>query len=151
MKKLLALAVLLISLASTKGYSQYSRKIDNFKGEIICRYDANSISFNKYITETDTMYQTAFYIYDTYFTTSASDAILLFSDKTKLELSGNVDINYVSPGYYRYTYYTYDKEVVEKIATSQLIGFKLHIFEKYLSQSNKPIVKNGANKILIAK
>lgn len=148
MKKLLVLTMVLTSYVS---YGQYSRKVDKFKDEVVCRYVTPSVDFNKYISSNDTLYLTSFTLYDSYMTVSGSDAILLFADKTKIELSGDVDVHYSSPGYYRYVYYTSDKEVVEKLANTQLVGYKLHIFDKILPQSIRPTIKTAANKILVSK
>ncbi|MBU6158440.1 MAG: hypothetical protein KGP35_05345 [Bacteroidetes bacterium] len=134
--------------------AQYSRKYDKFNDEVVCTYNTPSISFNKYIKNKsnspypDTSYQTVFYIYDTYLTGSGTNAILLFSDKSKIELEGEVDVTYSHNNLYRYSFYTYDKEIVEKLSTISLLGFKLHIFEKNLPQSSRNSIITAAKKIL---
>ena len=136
---------------TTISYGQYTKKFDKYKNETVHRYETPYISFNKYVNSNDTMYQTAFTTYDTYLTASGKGAILLFSDSTKMEFNGEVDVDYSSKGYYRYTYYNYDKEVVEKLSMTKLIGFKLHIFEKDLSLKNRDLVIAAARKILVSK
>jgi hypothetical protein len=149
---------LLTIILSKYSFGQYSRKIDKFKDEVVCTYNTPSISFYKYITNktkleepADTSYQTVFYLYDTYLTSSGTDAILLFSDKSKIELSGEVDVAYSHKDLYRYSFYTYDKDIVEKLSKTSLIGFKLHIFEKNIPQPNRAIILAAAKKILISK
>lgn len=147
MKKLLFIPLLLISCFC---FSQYSRKVDKFKDEVVCRFVTPNVDFNKYIKVSDTTYQTCFTLYDTYLTVSGTDAIILFTDGSKLILKGEVDAAATGSNY-RYTFYTYDKEVVEKLSKLDLEGFKLHIFEKNISKSDRIQIKNAANKILISK
>jgi hypothetical protein len=112
-----------------------------------------SISFNKYfkVKGTDTTYQTAFYLYDTYLTASGNDAILLFSDTTNINLEGKVDVNYSHGNLYRYSFYDYGNEIVEKLSKTSLIGFKLHIFEKKISKTERITIMTAAKKILSSK
>jgi len=149
MKKTIFLLVLVF--LTTFSFGQFSRKFDKFENETICSYQTPNIYFTKYIKPGDTTYQTCFTLYDTYLTLNASDAILLFSDGTKMELEGKVDFDYSSSGKYSYSFYSYDYEVMEKLYTTLLVGFKLHIFEKNILPQNRNLIKMAANKILLAK
>ena len=145
------LFILVLVFIYSLSFAQYNRKVDKFTDEIVCRFASPNISFYKYINSADTMYQTAFVLYDSYLTVSGKDAILLFSDGSKLELKGEVNSEAASSSNYRYTFYTYGKEVVEKLSKINIEGFKLHIFEKNISSANRPQIKNAAKTILVSK
>jgi hypothetical protein len=131
-------------------FGQFSRNYNKYEGEIELTYNTPNVSFYKYIKNGDTTYQTAFYIYDTYLTTG-SGVILLFSNGDKIEYTNDVDVKYAYKGYYRYTFYFWTKEVVEKLSNTSLIGYKLHIFEKDLTQQNRNLIMTAAKKILVSK
>lgn len=144
--------LLILSILSFKlSFSQFSRTYDKYNNEVVLNYNTPYLSINKYIKDQDTTYQTAFYLYDTYLTASGTDAIILFSNDEKIELDGKVDVDYAKNGYYRYTFYSYEKSLVEKLSVTSLVGFKLHIFDKQLNQQNRNLIMTAAKKILISK
>ena len=142
---------LALTLVFNVSFGQFSREFDKYENEVTLTYNTPYVSFYKYIKNADTTYQTAFYVYDTYLTSSGRDAVLLFSNGDKLELSGEVDVAYSNNGYYRYTFYSFDKNIVEKISETKLVGFKLHIFKKDLNAQNITNINTAAKKILISK
>jgi hypothetical protein len=149
MKYLFSLLLTIFLVNYSEG--QLSKKVDKFTGEVQHTYNTSNVSFNKYVKGADTTYQTSFFLYDTYLTASGTDAILLFSDNTTIELKGEVDVDYSHNNLYMYTFYTYEKDVVELLSNKTLKAFKLHIFDKNISTTSAGVIKVAAKKILVVK
>jgi hypothetical protein len=145
MKKLLLIFLILIIKTS---YGQFNRKYDKYNQEVVISYNNTYVSLYKYIKNEDTTYQIAFYTYDNYLTASGNSAILLFSDDSKIELEGDVDVDYANGNLYRYSFYSYDKKIIEKISEDKLVAFRLHIFDRNVDKKNQNLILQGAKKVL---
>ena len=98
------------------------------------------------------MYQIIFYVRSPYLTFDASDIEVIFKDSTKINEGGDVSFSGTNtPGVYGYTYYSYDKSLVEKMNTVKMDGFVMHIWSREMTPQNQVLIKKGAKLILNAK
>jgi hypothetical protein len=154
--------IFLITLVLSQSiFSQVlTKKYDRLKQETTISIKINSnITITKYINhnvvdlfEEDTMYQISFYLRDSYLTFEASDIEIVFKDQSRINDNGSVSLSKTSTsGVYGYTYYSYDKSLIEKMSTTNMDGFIMHIWSRELTPQSQELVKKGAKLILNAK
>jgi hypothetical protein len=115
----------------------------------ICKYIKHNVTD---LFEEDTMYQISFYLKDSYLTFEASDLEVVFKDSVRINSNGDVSLSKTSTtGVYGYTYYSYDKSLVEKMSMVDMDGFIMHIWSRETSPQNQILIKKGAKLILNAK
>ena len=151
MKKYLMIG--LFTLITMVSYSQVvTKKYNKLKQLTTFTVDINSnININKYITPQDTMYQICFYINDSYLTFDASGIEVIFKDSIRIEEDGDCSLLRTNnSGMYKYAYYSYNKELVEKMSQVNMDGFIMHIWSREMSIQNQQLIKKGAKLILNA-
>ena len=153
MKKVLI--VLTLVLGTLVSNSQVvSKHIDKYENKINWMVTPSSlIYFQKTMNIGDTTenwdtYYVCFYTRDSYTTFSGKDAIILFEDNTKMEIDGDVSIKYYKPGIREYSISNFGKELVEKLATTKIKGYKIHVFEQSVPVAQRELIRNAAKKIL---
>lgn len=156
MKKLLLVLSLtlgtLVSNAQTisKHIDKYENKINWMSTPSSLVYMQKTMSIGDTTESWDTYY-VCFYTRDSYTTFSGKDAIILFEDNTKMEISGDVDIKYYKPGIHEYSIANFGKELIEKMANTKIKGYKMHVFEQTIPVAQRDVIKNAAKKLLVSK
>ena len=156
-KVMLFLTILMVGMSFTSNAQVISKRIDKYENKINWSvmpssliYIQKSMSINDTTESWDTYY-VCFYTRDSYLSLSGKDAIILFEDDTKMEISGDMDIKYYKPGIYEYSISNFGKELLEKMATTKIKGYKIHIFEQSVPISQRELIKTAVKKILITK
>ena len=156
MKKVLLGLVLVLGTLISKA-QVISKHIDRYKNKINWMITPSSLIYmqkNMNIgdtTENWDTYYVCFYTRDSYTTFSGKDIIILFEDNSKIEISGDVDIKYYKPGIHEYSISNFGKELLEKMATTKIKGYKMHVFEQNVPINQRELIKNAAKKLLIIK
>ena len=151
-KVLLGLTLVLGTLVSNA--QLISKHIDKYENKINWMATPSSlIYFQKTMnigdtTETWDTYYVCFYTRDSYTTFTGRDAIILFEDNTKMEIDGDVSIKYYKPGIHEYSISNFGKELVEKLATTKIKGYKIDVFEQSVPVAQRELIRNAAKKIL---
>jgi len=153
MKKILL--VLSLTLGTLVSNAQnVSKHIDKYENKISWMVTPSSlVYFQKTMNIGDTLenwdtYYVCFYTRDSYTTFSGKDAIILFEDNTKMEITGDVDIKYYKPGIHEYSISNFGKELIEKMSTTKIKGYKMHVFEQNVPVSQRELIRNAAKKLL---